>query len=117
MDASVDAPLDTSSDAYTDTGSDAWIGCGSNCPKILVVRGLFLGDSDRSFMTSPTAWKQFGLDIDGKTTSNVSSDVCKRQPGAPSSIQTDGTGGIDNSFGANFVPLIQSAASLPTRSR
>jgi hypothetical protein len=115
-DASVDAPSDASNDVAADTGIDAKMGCMA-CPKIFVVRKMFLGDSDRSFVVSTTAWKQFGIDIDGKTTTSQSTDVCKRVLGAPAAFQVDGNNGIDNSFGANFVPIIQSAGSLPALSK
>src|SRR5262249_32716151 len=50
------------------------------------------------------------LDIDGKATTESSTDVCTPVAGAPSYIQADGNHGIDNSFGANVLPLIVTSA-------
>jgi hypothetical protein len=72
----------------------------------LAVRTLYLGDSDRNGGQSATAWEGFGLNIDGKSTTAASTDVCTLYPGAARATQVDGEGGIDNSFGANIVPII-----------
>lgn len=78
---------------------------------------LLLGDTPRAGgAPSTTAWKEYGFDIDGKQTSKDSSDVCQRKAGAGSNVQVDGTGGVDNSFGANILPIIQSAGSIPNPS-
>ncbi len=82
---------------------------------------ILLGDMARgSQFTSTTAWKGFGLNLDGLVTDARSADVCTRGGGAPSSVQVDGfvcnMGGIDNSFGANVIPIFQSADSDPTPS-
>jgi hypothetical protein len=69
------------------------------------VNRLFLGDTDRQGNVVPTAWKSFGLNIDGLVSDKTSTNVCKRQTGASTSVQVDGDNGIDNSFGANLVPL------------
>lgn len=69
---------------------------------------LFVGDTDRSGVTSQTAWKAYGADIDGKTTDRNSTDVCTLAAGAPKSTQTDGTSGIDNSWGENILPIFLS---------
>jgi hypothetical protein len=53
------------------------------------------------------SWKRYGFDLDGKVTDGRSTDVCARSPGAPSSVQIDGPGGIDNSFGANVLRILQ----------
>lgn len=78
---------------------------------------LMLGDTPRAGgAPSTTAWKEYGFDIDGKQTTKDSSDVCQRKAGAGSNVQVDGTGGVDNSFGANILPIIQSAGSIPNPS-
>lgn len=84
---------------------------------------ILFGDRRRdSTETSTTAWKSFGLDIDGKKTDAKSTDVCTRVAGAPSAVQADGTtsfcapASADNSFGANVLPIVQSAGSVPTPS-
>jgi hypothetical protein len=70
------------------------------------VRTLYLGDTDRAGNASPTAWQSFGYNLDGLITTAQSRDVCTRAAGAAATIQQDGFGGIDNSFGANIVPII-----------
>ena len=71
------------------------------------VTDLFLGESDRQGNLNPSAWKSYGYNIDGKITDKNSTDVCTRFQGAGSNVQVDGTGGTDNSFGANILPIIQ----------
>lgn len=62
---------------------------------------LFLGDTDRQGVTNPDAWKGFGYDLDAKITTAASTDVCTLVAGASRSVQIDGNGGIDNSWGSN----------------
>ncbi len=96
---------------------DLCAGAGS-CSAVFVMQRAFLGDTTReSTGTSTTAWKSFGENVDGKVSDAKSTDVCARQAGAPSSVQSDGTAGIDNSFGANIVPIVQSAGSIPNPSQ
>lgn len=71
---------------------------------------LFLGDADRSGNLSSSAWKEYGYNIDGKITAKDSTDVCTLATGASKSIQVDGAGGIDNSFGENILPIIITTA-------
>jgi hypothetical protein len=75
-------------------------------PHNYAINKLFLGDSDRMGNTSMTAWASYGYNLDSKVTSAASTDVCTLQTGAMKSIQTDGTNGIDNSFGENLIPLL-----------
>ena len=72
------------------------------------ISSLFWGDTDRAGVPSSTAWKSYGLNIDGLTSTSSSTDLCKLAPGAPKGVQNDGTGGIDNAFGANIVPIFLS---------
>jgi hypothetical protein len=67
---------------------------------------LYMGDTDRAGVTNSDAWKTFGYDLDGKITTQNSTDVCTLVAGASKSVQIDGNGGIDNSFGANIMPII-----------
>lgn len=76
---------------------------------------LYLGDTDRTGVASMDAWKAFGYNLDGKVTSTSSTDVCKLVTGAGRSTQQDGNNGIDNSFGANIMPIVtmlDSSASM-----
>lgn len=67
---------------------------------------LFLGDTDRTDTPSTDAWKTFGYDLDGKVTTAASTDVCTLVAGSSKQVQVDGNKGIDNSFGANIMPII-----------
>jgi hypothetical protein len=72
------------------------------------IHRLYLGSSPRVSppVFDPTAWASYGYDLDGKTTTATSTDVCTRYAGAPAVSQVDGTRGIDNSFGENIVPIL-----------
>ncbi|HEX8789448.1 MAG TPA: hypothetical protein VF765_00750 [Polyangiaceae bacterium] len=78
----------------------------SNGPTVFAVSRFYFGDTDRSGKASTDAWAKLGLNIDGKTTSELSNDTCKLVTGAPCATQLDGDNGIDNSFGANLMPII-----------
>jgi hypothetical protein len=67
---------------------------------------LFMGDTDRNGNPSRTAWQSFGYNLDAKATTVSSTDVCSLIPGASRQVQQDGNGGIDNSWGANLMPLL-----------
>ena len=71
---------------------------------------LYLGDTDRAGASNQLAWKTFGYNIDNKITTKDSTDVCGLASGASKSTQTDGNGGIDNSFGENILPIILTTA-------
>ncbi len=72
----------------------------SGAQRTFAVRSFDLGGG------SPDAWKQLGLDIDGASTTAASTGLCKLAPGASPRVHEDGADGIDNSFGANLVPLL-----------
>ncbi len=71
---------------------------------------LYLGDTDRAGVSNQLAWKAFGYNLDNKITTKDSTDVCGLASGASKSTQTDGNGGIDNSFGENILPIILTTA-------
>ena len=73
---------------------------------VFAISKLYYGDSDRSGVFSPTAWEGLGLDLDGKSTTRCSTDVCTLTAGASVYAQADGENGIDNSFGLNILPII-----------
>jgi hypothetical protein len=85
-------------------------------PHNYAVHRLYLGDTDRTGVTNPEAWKSFGYDLDGKITTQLSTDVCTLMAGASKSVQIDGNGGIDNSWGANIVPIFQTLDSTFSQS-
>jgi len=79
----------------------------------LAVDELFLGDTDRSGSKNPSAWKDYGYNLDGKITNckgsecNDVSGMCKPNAGgSPSAIYPDGNDGVDNAFGKILLPII-----------
>jgi len=82
------------------------------------IQTIFLGEADRNGGgPSNTAWKSYGYDLDGLVTTSSSTNVCTLYQGSPKTNQVDGTDGIDNSWGSTILPILQSAASLPTPSQ
>lgn len=75
------------------------------------VSELFLGDTDRNGSPNPSAWKDFGYDLDGKISTKDSTDLCKPNAGgSPSSVYPDGNDGVDNAFGKLLLPIITGLA-------
>ncbi|MGH7282567.1 MAG: hypothetical protein ACRELY_13655, partial [Polyangiaceae bacterium] len=76
------------------------------------LNALLLGDAPRgSIAQSPTAWKKFGYNLDGKISTASSTDLCTPAQGAQKSlVYTDGDNGIDNSFGESILPIILNTA-------
>jgi len=118
------APLTSCGAACVDTTTDAKncgtcghaCATGTSCKKsacvfdtgtavVLAIKKFYLGDTDRMGVASQTAWKKYGMNLDGKTTDRLSTDVCTLATGAPKAAQTDGDNGIDNSFGENILPI------------
>ncbi|HSN97617.1 MAG TPA: hypothetical protein VLS89_04935, partial [Candidatus Nanopelagicales bacterium] len=76
---------------------------GSGEAVVFAVDRLFLGETDRNGTQSGEAWKQYGFNLDGKISDATSKDLCKPVGTATaSSVYTDGSDGIDNSFGKNI---------------
>jgi hypothetical protein len=99
-------------DCATPPAAPAAGATGDGPGAVLAVNKLFLGDTDRQGSPSQTAWKDFGYDLDGFKSTKNSVTHCKLNGDVnPSAIKTDGTNGIDNSFGANIVPVIAGVAS------
>jgi hypothetical protein len=74
---------------------------------VFAIRTLWFGDIVPGTNSSDGyAWQSLGFDIDGKDTAKDSADVCTLTPGAGLETQADGQGGIDNSFGANILPIL-----------
>ncbi len=92
----------------TDAGSDVTMLPLGDGGVNLAFHKIFLGETDRSGASSPTAWKAYGMNLDGKTTTASSTDVCTLQQGAPKSTQDDGNNGVDNSWGENILPIFLS---------
>jgi hypothetical protein len=91
-------------------------GCGANSalPGTMAVSlsltGVDLGDVDASGVASTSAWKSIGYNLDGKCTTSTSTDVCTLATGAPLQAQDDGVNGVDNSYGENLCPVMETLA-------
>jgi hypothetical protein len=82
----------------------------------IALNKLFLGETDRSGQADSSAWRDYGYNIDNLISTKTGTNHCKAQQGTPKSkIQTDGTNGIDNSFGGNLIPIIGTLASDPSK--
>ncbi len=78
------------------------------------IDSLSLGDTSDGVKLSATAWRSLGYDLDGKTTTEQSVDVCTLAPTAPLRFQDDGIGGRDNAFGSFILPILQSVVGPPS---
>ena len=73
---------------------------------VLAMDSLFFGDKNPDGTADSNAWKQYGFNVDGLTSTEASVDVCKpNSGGSPAKAYPDGNSGIDNSFGKNVVPV------------
>jgi hypothetical protein len=79
---------------------------------VFAISKLYFGDLDQAGQPSTTAWKTYGLNIDGKVTAENSTNVCTRIEDAICETQLDGDNGIDNSFGENVVPVIETLSAM-----
>jgi len=79
-------------------------------PRTFALKQLLLGGTDRTGAPSDSAWKAYGYDLDNKTTTAKSTDVCTLADGAQKAAQTDGNQGIDNAFGETILPIITSVS-------
>jgi hypothetical protein len=84
----------------------------STTPQNFALHHIHLGDELDS-SGSPN-WYQYGYNLDGKITTATSTDVCTLAPNTNKKNQTDGTNGIDNSFGENIIPLLEAVTSNPS---
>jgi len=80
--------------------------CGPSDGIVLAMDELFLGDTSFAHVTSTDAWREFGFNLDGQTTSVTVSDHCLPAAGGSTASFADGDGGRDNSFGRNLIPLL-----------
>jgi len=83
--------------------------------KTFAINQLFLGETNRSNAPTKDAWKDYGYNIDGLTTTKADTNVCKRQGGADSAKQEDGNGGIDNAFGRTVLGFILGLVPTPSK--
>lgn len=80
---------------------------------VMAVSKLYLGDTDRDGTPDKTnGWKQYGFDLDGKSSTAQSTDVCQPlNAGWPKNVYPDGPGGIDNNFGKLILPMFLGISS------
>ena len=70
-------------------------------------RETFLGDKDWQDNDDPNAWKTLGYDIDGLGSGPNVGVTCHPVPGPIQAVSPgDGIDGIDNSWGANVMPIV-----------
>ncbi len=79
----------------------------STAEHTFAIHHLYLGDTDPtpSYTADANAWKSLGYNIDGKTSTMTSTDVCTPY-NKSSKAQQDGNNGIDNAFGGVLVPAL-----------
>jgi hypothetical protein len=70
--------------------------------------GVMLAISELRFGAEQVGgWKKVGMNIDGLNSTGNSTDVCQpNSGGSPAYAHPDGDDGIDNSFGKNLLPMI-----------
>ena len=77
------------------------------------IHHIHLGDETDPATNAPD-WPRYGYDLDHKNTTPASTDVCKLATDTSLKSQSDGPGGIDNSFGENLVPLLAAVMANPS---
>jgi hypothetical protein len=83
--------------------------------RVFAVNELFLGETNRAGAPTKDAWKDYGYNIDGLTTTKTDTNVCTRQGGADPAKQEDGNGGIDNAFGRTVLGFILGLVPTPSK--
>jgi hypothetical protein len=80
---------------------------------VLAFSQLYLGDTNRDGTPNVSnGWRQIGFNLDGKVSDAASTDLCQPTTGAlKDKVYQDGDNGIDNSFGANILPIIRGLAN------
>jgi hypothetical protein len=87
----------------------------SSTKRTFALTKLLLGETSRDGQESTSAWKAYGYDLDGKVSARGASDVCSPAPSGLSAISVvDGDDGIDNAFGAQLIPLLQTFTAKPS---
>jgi hypothetical protein len=97
-------PAPPSAGATTDTSK-----------RVFALNQLFLGETNRANVPTKDAWKDYGYNIDGLTTTKTDTNVCTRIGGADPAKQEDGNGGIDNAFGRTVLGFILGLVPTPSK--
>jgi len=90
-------------------------GASDTPARTFALNQLYLGETGRNGAPLKDAWKDYGYNIDGLTTTKESKDVCQRQGGADSAKQEDGKEGIDNAFGRTVLGFILGLVPTPSK--
>ncbi|MCC6554681.1 MAG: hypothetical protein IT372_17040 [Polyangiaceae bacterium] len=90
--------------------------CADSADTVLAVSQIFLGETNRDGSPNNTnGWKQYGLNLDGRSSTVESTDLCQPAAGgAPAMVYPDGDAGIDNSFGRNVLPVLLGLDPAPS---
>lgn len=80
---------------------------------VLAIDRLFLGDTNPDGTpNTANGWRNYGYDLDDRVSTGTSTDLCRPRNGAsPSNVYPDGSGGRDNSFGKNILPIFLGLSS------
>jgi hypothetical protein len=81
-------------------------------PHNFALHHIHVGDESDS--SGSPDWYLYGYNLDGLDTTAQSTNVCTLYDNASTKNQTDGPGGIDNSFGENIIPLLAAVLSDPS---
>lgn len=102
-------PVEAGKTPPSDPGGPA---AGGSDATTLAVRTIQLGDTDLDGQPNPEAWETIGYNLDGILSTVDGANHCALQRGANARfVKTDGEDGIDNSFGANLMPILSSVSS------
>lgn len=83
---------------------------------VFAVDQFFIGETDWSATRDDQAWKLFGANVDNLVSTKLDANHCQFRAGAGDHIKIDGENGLDNSFGQNITPFINTLAPNPTAS-
>jgi hypothetical protein len=89
--------------------------------RAFAVNAISLGEADRAGNRNKDAWKSYGFDLDGRITvvtdqnSPDLKNVCKRAANARPAVHNDGDQGVDNAFGKEIIPILDTLAPSPSK--
>ena len=80
----------------------------------LAVRKLYLASKTREDLDTPTAWREWGFDLDrvctGEAESKANVGTCRRADTADQSVLIDGDLCRDNNWGSQVMPMLRKFA-------
>jgi len=76
-----------------------------------MMKRIYLGSQTSTGVDSPTAWREWGFDLDGRCTgveqSRTGVETCARAKTSDQDVLIDGDLCRDNNFGARLIPLVK----------